>query len=272
MKNTNLKHHQKDELIYFTFPSFDKYNFISHAFPSRWGGVSTGIYSTLNFILKDDKPENIHQNYEILCNALNMPVDNIVCSALTHGKNIKKVTSADKGKGLIKERDYTDIDGLITNEPNIPITATFADCVPIFFLDPVKKVIGIAHSGWRGTVQKIGAEMVKLMMSDYDCHKENILIGIGPSICQNCFEVEKEVYNEFLQIDCLPKNWVISKSPKYYINLQAIIKKMFLNLGISEKNITTANMCTKCNSDTFFSHRATQGKRGAMAGIIMLKE
>ena len=271
MKNFILNKHTVNVLIYFTFPSFEKYDFVKHAFPCRFGGVSEGIYSSLNFALREDKPENIYENYKILCSALDIPINNIVCSALTHSNHIRKVTSNDKGKGLTKERDYTDIDGLITNEPNLALTATFADCVPIYFLEPVKKVIALAHSGWKGTVKKIGAEMVSLMISDYGCKPENILVGIGPSICQNCFEVEKDVYEEFLHLDCLSKDWVIPNPPKYYINLQSIIKQMLINLKIPENNITVSGLCTKCNSDIFFSHRATGGKRGAMAGIIMLK-
>lgn len=270
----SLNINKKNNILYFTFPSFEKYKFVSHTFSSRLGGVSEGIYSSLNLSFnRGDSPRNVYKNYEIICSAIGINPNNLVFGQLTHGNNIRKVTSEDRGKGIIHQPDYSDIDALITNEIDVPLAMTFADCVPIFFLDPVNKVVAIAHSGWRGTVKKIGEKVINLMLKDYKCNLENILIGIGPSIGVCCFEVDEEVYKQFLLLEFLDdNNWFEKKDNKYYINLWTVIKTMFLKMGIPKENITVTDLCTKCNSDIFFSHRATNGMRGSMAGIIGLNK
>lgn len=273
VKNLNMNANMVDNLIYFTFPMFEKFNFVTHAFSSRFGGVSSEIYSSLNLgFNRGDSYQNVYTNYKILCSAIDIDADRIVMGQLMHDSNIRDVTDCDIGKGMVKDLDYSNIDGLVTDIPNIPIAMTFADCVPIFFLDTQKRVIALAHSGWRGTVKKIGEKMILKMVNDYQCNVKDIVIGIGPSIGICCFEVGKEVYSEFLSLDCLPERWFkIAPDEKYYIDMQSVIKNMFLKLGILESNITVSNLCTKCNSDIFFSHRATDGKRGSMAAIIQLK-
>lgn len=263
---------KKNNLVYFTFPSFDKYSFISHAFSSRLGGISEDIYSSLNLGFKrGDNPQNVYKNYKIICSAIDINHNNLVLGQLTHESNIRKVTSKDRGKGILHEPDYSNIDALITDEINTPLAMTFADCVPIFFLEPVNKVIAIAHSGWRGTVKEIGKKVIETMINDYNCILNNIIIGIAPSIGICCFEVDEEVYIQFTTLKYLSDtSWFVQKDNKYYIDLWKVIKNMFLNIGIPPHNITVTDLCTKCNCDIFFSHRATNGKRGSMAGIIQL--
>ncbi len=270
----SLNINKKNNILYFTFPSFEKYKFVSHTFSSRLGGVSEGIYLSLNLSFnRGDSPQNVYKNYEIICSAIGVNPNNLVFGQLTHGNNIRKVTLEDRGKGIIHQPDYSDIDALITNEIDVPLAMTFADCVPIFFLDPINKVVAIAHSGWRGTVKKIGEKVINLMLKDYKCNLKNILIGIGPSIGVCCFEVDEEVYKQFLLLEFLDdNNWFEKKDNKYYINLWKVIETMFLKMGIPKENITVTDLCTKCNSGIFFSHRATNGKRGSMAGIIGLNK
>ncbi len=270
----SLNINKKNNILYFTFPSFEKYKFVSHTFSSRLGGVSEGIYLSLNLSFnRGDSPQNVYKNYEIICSAIGVNPNNLVFGQLTHGNNIRKVTLEDRGKGIIHQPDYSDIDALITNEIDVPLAMTFADCVPIFFLDSINKVVAIAHSGWRGTVKKIGEKVINLMLKDYKCKLENILIGIGPSIGVCCFEVDEEVYKQFLLLKFLDNNnWFEKKDNKYYINLWKVIETMFLKMGIPKENITVTDLCTKCNNDIFFSHRATNGRRGSMAGIIGLNK
>lgn len=270
LESSALNINYKNDLVYITFREFEKYSFISHAFSTRLGGVSTDIYSSLNLGFKrGDDYKNVYENYKILCSAININQDDIVFGQLTHNNNVRKVTAIDRGKGIIKPLDYTDIDALITNEDNIPLAMTFADCVPIFFLEPINKVIAIAHSGWRGTVKQIGKKVVEIMENDYNCNLKNIIIGIAPSIGGCCFEVDKEVYLQFENMDCLPNNWFEKSVPnKYNINMWSIIKNMFVKMGIPNDNIIVTDLCTKCNCNVFFSHRATNGKRGSMAGVI----
>lgn len=272
-KDSKMNFNKNGDLGYFTFPVLENYRFVKHMFSSRLGGVSEGIYSSLNLGFKrGDNVENVYQNYKIVCSNIGINQDDLVFGQLTHNDNIRFVTSIDKGKGITKELDYTDIDGLITHEVNVPLVMTFADCVPIYFLDPVNKVVAIAHSGWRGTVKKIGEKVISDMIMRYNSNIDNIIIAIGPSIGGCCFEVGKEVYDEFCSMDCLPlDNWVSkTKTDKYFIDMWKVIENMFLKIGVKPQNITIADICTKCNSDIFFSHRATNGKRGSMAGIISL--
>lgn len=272
-KDSKMNFNKNGDLVYFTFPALENYRFVKHMFSSRLGGVSEGIYSSLNLGFKrGDNVENVYQNYKIVCSNIGINQDDLVFGQLTHNDNIRFVTSIDKGKGIIKELDYTDIDGLITNELNVPLVMTFADCVPIYFLDPVNKVIAITHSGWRGTVKKIGEKVIFDMITSYNSNIDNIIVAIGPSIGGCCFEVGKEVYDEFCSMDCLPlDNWFSkAKTDKYFIDMWKVIESMFLKIGVKRQNITIADICTKCNSDIFFSHRATNGKRGSMAGIISL--
>ena len=212
-------------------------------------------------------------NYRILCRTLSLDPEKIVLANLVHGDTIRNVTKEDAGAGLWREFPYDGVDGLLTNEPGLILTATFADCVPIFFYDPVKKVVGIAHSGWKGTAQEIGAKMVERMQSDYGCNTNDIIAGIGPSIGMCCFETDADVFMEFAEFPYLDDVWFYKKdNGKFDIDLWRINLEMLLYAGIPEENIHISGLCTCCNHETFFSHRATGGKRGTMAGIISIKE
>lgn len=153
------------------------------------------------------------------------------------------------------------------------MTATFADCVPVYFYDPVKKVVGMAHSGWRGTVKEIAGKMVERMVSDYGCDVRDIVAGIGPSIGMCCFEVDEDVFYDFTDLTYLGDGWYYEKENGHYdIDLWRVIWCTLTNRGVLPENITISGICTCCNHDVLFSHRATKGRRGTMAGVISLKE
>jgi len=271
--NTNsLKLNKQGEVYYFTFPSFEKYDFLSHGFSTRLGGVSCGIYESMNLgFNRGDDYSNVFENYKIFSKALGVDYKNLVFGSQVHGDVIRDVTEMDKGKGIIKEKEYSDVDGLITNVPGIPLVGLFADCVPIFYFDPVKKIIGIAHSGWRGTVLKIGEKMVKKFM-EYGSSKEDILVGIGPSIGPCCFQVGEETVEEFRSLHINIENYLEKDvKDKYKINLWEINRKILIDSGIKRENITVTDICTMCSKDLLFSHRGSNGKRGSLAGIIGLR-
>ena len=191
-----MKENYKNEVRYYTFPAFEEHPEIVHAFTSRECGVSDGYYSSLNMgIHTGDDLENVKTNYRILCQTLSLDPEKIVLANLVHGDTIRNVTAADAGAGLWRDFPYEGVDGLLTNEPGLILTATFADCVPVFFYDPVKKVIGIAHSGWKGTALEIASKMVDRMQSDYGCKVEDILAGIGPSIGMCCKRIRMSSWN-----------------------------------------------------------------------------
>ena len=248
---------------------------VKHGFSTRLGGVSEGIFSSLNLsFTRGDEFERVMKNHELISESIGFNYKDIVTSKQTHTTNIKVVKLEDKGKGIIKDRDYTDIDGFITNIPGIPIATYYADCVPLFFVDPVNKAIGLSHSGWKGTVNGIGKVTVELMIKEYNSNPENIIAFIGPSICKECYEVGKELYDEFKnnytkdELECL---FYKKENGKYLLDLWKANQFNLLNVGIKKYNIETTDICTCCNPELLFSHRASNGERGNLAAFLMLK-
>ncbi len=262
-----------DAVSYLTFPSFEKYKNLRHCFSTRLGGVSSGIYKSMNLNFnKGDKRENIISNFKILANAIGVDDKTFVASAQTHGTNIRRVGVQHRGIGFYKDKDIENIDGLITNEKNVTLVTYYADCVPLYFYDTKNHAIGLAHAGWRGTVNKIADKILGKMKDEFDSCTKNIVVGIGPSIGPCCFEVDFEVAEKFYKLDDLNPNEFINKSSngKYLINLWEANKKILLKAGIEDKNIEIAKLCTSCNDGLLFSHRKTQGKRGGMAAILSM--
>lgn len=270
-----MKENYRNEVLYFTFPDFDEYdNEIVHAFSSREGGVSTGYFSSMNLGIKTkDSRENILENYRLFTEAIGVDMNNVVIGNLNHGNNVRVVTKEDAGKGLLRPFSYVDVDALVTNEPNLVLTITCADCVPVFLYDPVKKAVGIAHSGWKGTALEIAGKTVEKMVSEYGCDPKDIIAGIGPCIGMCCYEVSQDVYEEFLEFDYLDDAWYFEKEDgKYDLDLSRIIFGTLAYAGILPEHISISGLCTCCNNDILFSHRAQKGKRGTMVGMIMIKE
>lgn len=267
-----FQHEEKLGLEYYTIPSFNETGLVKHMFTTRIGGFSKSPYNTLNLGLKTgDTREDVIKNFEKVASLLEATMEDIVLSHQTHDTQIRVVESHDKGKGIVLPRDYEGIDGLVTDVPKIPLFTFFADCVPIFFLDKSKKVIGLAHGGWKGTVNKIAANMVDSMRENYNSRPEDILVAIGPSIGPCCYEVGENViekFNEnFTKVDKLVKP---IGSGKWMLNLWEANKVALEEKGVLCRNITLSNLCTSCNTDKFFSYRKEKGNTGRMAGVMML--
>lgn len=270
-KTENYQLHREGERQYLTFPQLDDYEELRHLFTTRHGGVSQGPCANWNFGERHlDADENILRNFEILGKVLGADTDQMVTSAQTHTTNIKVVTAADRGKGVIRDRDYADIDGLMTDERNIAIITGHADCNAIFFFDPVRQVIGLAHSGWRGTLAGIGMTMVSKMEAEYGCNPPDIIAGIGPSLCQDCFEVDEDVAQAFFDADEGNRQFCERRGCKTHIDLKGMIRRDLLAAGLEAENLADMELCTKCNKDVFFSHRGHQGRRGLMVAAMML--
>lgn len=260
---------------YLAYPLLEKTELVRHGFSTRLGGVSKGVCSTMNLsFARGDDEEAVRENYRRMAAALHVEEDSFVLSAQTHTTNIRVVTEKDRGKGLIEPLDYSNVDGLVTDEPGLCLTTFYADCVPLFFLDPVKKVIGLSHSGWRGTVGRIGERTLAVMKDTYGSNPENVLAAIGPSICQSCYEVSEDVINAFRQ-HFSEKDWKVlfyrKENGKYQLNLWKANEIVLKEAGIREENLAVTNLCTCCNSELLFSHRASEGKRGNLAAFLALK-
>lgn len=260
-------------LVYYTIESFEKTGLVKHGFSTRLGGVSSGDLGSLNLgVKKKDTRENILNNYKIFTNSLGINIENLVLTHQVHKDNILEVGEEDRGKGLIKETDIKDTDGFITNKKSVALVTFYADCVPLFFLDPVNEAIGLTHAGWKGTVSRIGEKTLKKMIETYGTDPEEVLIAIGPSIGECCFEVGEEVIKEVEENFNDPKKYFYKKdNGKFMLDLWMINKDQFLEMGVLEENITVSNICTKCNKDIFFSHRGDKGKTGSLAAIMELK-
>lgn len=247
-------------------------NSLVAGFTTRLGGVSQSPFDTFNLGMHvNDQLQDVLANRNELGKSLRMPLSQWVAAEQIHGNQIHIVDKHDKGKGAQTfDSSIKKTDGLITREPGILCTAFFADCVPLYFFDPITTYIGIAHAGWRGTTNKIGARMVE-QMQNLGVNPKNILVAIGPSISQEKYEVDETVIN---QIDELYRESVSIKhsGTKYLLDLKLLNKQILLDSGIKELNIEMTKHCTYTKQGLFFSHRRDQGKTGRMLGYIGLKQ
>ncbi|MGL5260283.1 MAG: peptidoglycan editing factor PgeF [Lachnospiraceae bacterium] len=264
---------KKNEVEYLIYPAFEETKLVNHLFTTRHGGVSEGYFSSMNLsYARGDRKENVDENYRRISEILECKLEDFVLTDQTHTSNIRVVTKGDKGKGILYEKDYEDIDGFITNEEGVALVTLYADCVPLFFLDPIKKVIGMSHSGWKGSVLNIAAKTLDKMNSEYNCKIEDILVAIGPSICMECYEVSEDVILEFNKSIEKDDFYYKKNNGKYQLDLWKANEYLLLDAGIKKENLSITNICTCCNEKDLFSHRASQGKRGNLAGVIMLKK
>jgi len=264
-----------DILPVIRFPALTDVKIASHGFSTRLGGRSKGDFASMNLsFTRGDDSEMVMDNFKLFSQAVSMDYRNMVFTDQTHTTNIRIVTAKDKGKGIVKERDYTDIDGLVTNQPGIPLVTFYADCVPLFFIDPIKKVIGLSHSGWKGTVHKIGKKTVALMEEEFKSNPADIITAIGPSICQSCYEISSDVAMQFKAAfsDAVYNDFMYQKSEeKYHLDLWKANEYILRESGILSQHITVTDICTCCNSEILWSHRKSGVNRGGLAAFLMLK-
>ncbi|NLM83290.1 MAG: peptidoglycan editing factor PgeF [Clostridiales bacterium] len=242
-----------------------------HAFTTRHGGISRGIFATLNLgrTLGDD-PEALKENYARVSRALGLGTDRFVFTRQVHGDAVRPCTAADM---IAPDGDVPyEADGLITNEINVPLVVSIADCVPILLCDPVRGAVGAVHAGWRGTVQDIAAKAVRRLVSEYGCRPEDIRAAIGPCISICCFETGGDVAQAVhALLGARAEEYILKRGDKYMVDLKGINARRLEDAGVLPENIDVSDLCTACRSDTFWSHRKTRGKRGGQAALIMMK-
>ncbi len=256
------------------YPLLDQTGLVEHCFSTRMGGVSEGIFSSMNLsFTRGDKKEAVTENFHRIAEAMGVPYEKMVFTDQTHTTCVRKVDGEDAGKGLIRERDYTDVDGLITNEPGLVLCAFFADCVPLYFVDTVHQAIGLSHSGWRGTVNRMGKATIEAMKKAYGTEPEDLVCAVGPSICMDCYEVSADVADAFLAaFPGQEKEILFDKgNGKYQLDLWRANELILLEAGVRPEHIAITNICTCCNDRYLFSHRASHGKRGNLGAFLMLR-
>lgn len=256
------------------YPLLEQTGIVEHCFTTRIGGVSKGIYESLNLsFTRGDEDAAVRENFRRLAGAMETDVSEFVFTDQTHTTNVRRVTAEDAGKGIVKERDYTDIDGLITNEPGLVLSTFYADCVPLYFVDPVHRAIGMSHSGWKGTVGKMGAATITAMKREFGTEAKDLVCAIGPSICQDCYEVSEDVADAFKEAFPGHADEILldKKNGKYQLDLWGANETVLTEAGVLKENIAVTNICTCCNPDLLFSHRASHGKRGNLGAFIYLR-
>ena len=263
-------------VTYLSFPSLEETGLVSHAFSTRLGGVSKGDYATMNFsFTRGDDPDDVLENYARMARALDVKREKMLLTSQTHTVNVRQVTENDAGKGVVRDRDYTDIDGLITDVPGITLVTFFADCVPLYFLDPVHHAIGLSHSGWRGTVKGMGRVTAEAMKKAFGSRPEDLIACVGPSICSSCYEVGPEVAQEFEHaFDKKYHSSILEKKAdgKYQLDLWKANQIVLEEAGLKREHISVTNICTHCNPELLFSHRRSAERRGNLCAFLCLKE
>ena len=223
---------------------------------------------------RGDEPERVRENFRRIAESIGFSEKDLVFSMQTHTANVRRVGREDCGRGLERPVGYCDVDGLVTNEPGVVLATFYADCVPLFFVDPVHHCIGLSHSGWRGTVGKIGKATVEMMAREFGSEPGDLLAAVGPSICQECYEVSEEViglFRENFAEELWPKLFYRKDNGHYQLNLWEANRLVFQEAGILSQHITVTDICTACNPELLFSHRASGGKRGNLAGFLEIK-
>lgn len=259
----------KQGVPYLSFPLLEQTETVKHGFSTRLGGVSTGNCATMNIsTTRGDAPEAIAENKRRIGEAIGVEPENMTFTHQTHTTNVQVVKESDRGSR------FMETDGLVTNVPGICLVTFFADCVPLFFVDPVHKAIGLSHSGWRGTVNRMGRVTVEKMTESYGTDPADVVAAIGPSICQDCYEVSEDVIQEFqvkFPRDCWDNLFYKKDNGKYQLNLWKANEYIFREAGIRSEHIAVTNVCTHCNPEILFSHRTTGEKRGNLSAFLALR-
>ena len=263
--------HEKNGLVWLTSSLLQD---IPHGFSTRKGGVSKPPFDTLNLgVSRGDREKDVLENYRRICSALNVDVNRVVLSQQTHKTNVRVATAEDAGKGLLRPRDYTDIDALITDVPLLPLTVFSADCGIITLYDPVHQAIGAIHAGWRGCAGGIVEKTALEMHRVYGTRPADLRAAIGPCIGQCCFETDADVpeaMRSALGTDAEP--YLKKHGAKWHVDLAGLNRQWLLHAGLSPEQIDVCGLCTACRPDLFWSHRKMGEARGAQTAIIALPE
>ena len=260
---------QRGGVPYLSYPLLENTGIVNHGFSTRLGGVCTGCFRSMNISLtRGDDPEAVKKNRELIAQAIGVEVADFTYTQQTHTTNVKRVYARERGQS------FPETDGMITDVPGICLVTSYADCVPLYFVDPEKKAIGLSHSGWRGTVGKIGKNTVQLMQENFGSKPEDLLAAVGPSVCMDCYEVSEDVIEQFKEA-FEKKYWedlfYKKENGKYQLNLWKANELIFLESGILPEHMAITNVCTHCNSKILYSHRTMGNNRGNLCAFLALK-
>ncbi|MDO9548908.1 MAG: peptidoglycan editing factor PgeF [Candidatus Marinimicrobia bacterium] len=241
-----------NDLTLFRSSLIDSFNHIDHAFSTRLGGVSPELYTSLNLGMNvGDKDDNVIRNRDLFLKSINASQKQLACGVQVHGNRVQRV----ENPGL-----FDSTDGLITHTKNIILAIKTADCVPVLLYDPGHHVLAVVHAGWRSVKQGILPKSVNIMSSEYGAKPNEIYCAIGPSIRSCCYEVQRDVADQF------PVDSIIRNNDRLFMDLVKVIKSQLRALGLLPENIDDSKYCTCCHDELFFSYR----RDGAQSGRMMM--
>ena len=258
---------------FLTYNSLSEIKTIRHAFSTRLGGVSKDEFTSMNLSFgRGDSDENVTENYKRFCNAAGFDYNTLTASAQDHHTFVRYVTEENAGIGIYKPRDMQSVDALVTDKKGVTLVTYYADCTPLFFVDTKNNAIALAHAGWRGTVGRIGERVIETMREKCSTDPKDLICAIGPAISKCCYEVDSDCAENFLHlVDLDTDSFVFPKNDgKFMVDLLEANRQILVKAGVNPDNITVSDLCTKCNSELLWSHRATNGKRGTMAAFMTL--
>ncbi|MBQ8895255.1 MAG: peptidoglycan editing factor PgeF [Clostridia bacterium] len=258
------------KIPYYQSRLFNEYG-VPHAFFTRIGGVSGGVFESLNFAIGagdiKDTAENVAQNHELAASVFGLHKEDICRSYQTHTACVEQAYAADRGRGLTKPPYSHGVDGMVTTEKKLLLSVRSADCVPVLLCDKSKSVCAAVHAGWRGTVAGITKNAVELMVKN-GARREDIIAAIGPCICGDCYEVGYETQGEFINTNPEYSVFFRPNREKYMLDLNRANEFILISAGIKPENVSVLNICTKCNEEHFYSHRRDGINRGTMSALI----
>lgn len=268
--DTSYTIHTHGKEVYITSPLLDSLG-VRHFFATRMGGVSEGVFGGWNFAAgvgkMVDSEENVLKNYAIAAEKFGLSAGDICRSYQSHTNLCITVDDAHRGVGTTRPKFEFGVDGLVSRTPDLLLSVRTADCVPVLLYDPVAKVCAAVHAGWRGTVGNITGNAVKEMQA-LGSNPENLYAAIGPCIGVCCYEVGQEVFDAFAQAGELTQCFTPKGEGKYLLDLTLANRIFLQNAGLLSHHIDSADICTKCHGDLFFSHRRMGAERGTMSAFI----
>ena len=245
-----------------------------HGFSTRSGGVSDGMFESLNLGMnRGDEPARVTENWSRFLDSCGIKQRSFVCGKQVHENTVHIATKDDARPAYGQYPDGMDLiecDGFVTAEKDVPLAIFTADCVPVLMQDPVKGIIGAVHCGWRSTVSDIEKNATDAFMS-LGSDPADIRIAIGPAIDRCCYEVGGEVIDAVeALIGNAAKDYYSRRDAKFMLDLRGVVRHRFIMLGIKKEHIETVGDCTMCHPEKYYSHRGTKGNLGSLACVITM--
>lgn len=245
---------------------------VAHGFSTRMGGVSEGMWASLNLSAnRGDDPDHVRENCRRFFAAIGAQGDRLARTNQVHSDGVRIITTADSKTDLCEKVDY-EADALVTAVPGVTLMIAIADCVPILLYDPVRRVVAAVHAGWRGTAEGVVTRTVERMEDVYGCRPGDILAAIGPSIGPEHFETHEDVPNAMMSsLATLALQHIqIKENGKFSVDLKGLNKLRLEQAGLNPDNIAISSECTGCDENKYWSHRKLGNNRGSMAAAIQL--